>query len=91
VLFLVNVFRRTWRLAVLSFGLMVFSAFVIGGAWPLTVQRFQVEPTQDVKESEFIARNIEATLGAYGLDEVDRALDDLREGRVSGSLVVRAG
>jgi propanol-preferring alcohol dehydrogenase len=28
---------------------------------------------------------------AYGLDEVDRALDDLREGRVSGSLVVRAG
>jgi propanol-preferring alcohol dehydrogenase len=27
----------------------------------------------------------------YGLAEVDRALDDLREGRVSGSLVVRAG
>jgi propanol-preferring alcohol dehydrogenase len=38
-----------------------------------------------------VARNLglAPSITEYGLDEVDRALDDLREGRASGSLVVR--
>ncbi|MDH4159102.1 MAG: UPF0182 family protein, partial [Actinomycetota bacterium] len=72
VLFLVNVFQKTWRLAVLSLGLMVLSAFIIGGIWPLIVQQFQVDPTEDVKESPYIERNIEATLDAYDLSDIQK-------------------
>ncbi len=40
-----------------------------------------------------LARNLRLapSVTEYGLDEVDRALGDLREGRASGSLVVRVG
>jgi propanol-preferring alcohol dehydrogenase len=40
-----------------------------------------------------IARNLRLgpSVTEYGLDEADQALDDLREGRASGSLVLRAG
>jgi uncharacterized membrane protein (UPF0182 family) len=70
-LFFINTFRGTWRLAVLSLGLMVLSALAIGGIWPEIVQRIQVSPTQNVKESPFIQLNIDATLDAYELDEVE--------------------
>ncbi len=70
-LFFVNVFRGTWRLAVLSLGLMVLSALAIGGIYPQVVQQIQVGPSENTKESPFITRNIEATLQAYGLDQID--------------------
>lgn len=71
VLFFANTFRGTWRLAILSLGLMVLSALAIGGIYPLIVQRIQVAPTENTKESPFIERNIEATIEAYGLDGVE--------------------
>jgi uncharacterized membrane protein (UPF0182 family) len=69
-LFFVNVFRTSWRLAVLSLGLLVLSALAIGWIYPTFVQRLTVNPTQDVKEAPFIERNIEATRAAYGLDSI---------------------
>jgi hypothetical protein len=66
-LFFVNIFRHTWRLAVLGLGLLVLSAVAIGMVYPGIVQRLQVNPTQDVKEAPFIERNIEATREAYGV------------------------
>ena len=70
-LFFINVFRRTWRLAVLSLGLLVLSAVAIGWIYPSVVQQLQVDPTEDVKEAPFIERNIEATRAAYGLDGIE--------------------
>jgi len=69
-LFFVNIFRRTWRLAVLSLGLLVLSSLAIGWIYPSVVQRLQVVPTEDVKEAPFIERNIEATRAAYQLDGI---------------------
>ena len=71
VLFFINVFRKSWRLAVLSLGLLVLSSVAIGWVYPSLVQQLSVKPTEDVKEAEFIQRNIDATRTAYGLDEVE--------------------
>lgn len=71
VLFFVNVFRRTWALPIIGFGLMVLSAVLIGGLYPAIVERFQVKPNQQAKEAKYIERNIQATRDAYGIDKVE--------------------
>ena len=70
LLFFANVFRRNWTLPVLSVGLLFLSSILIGGLWPSLVQQLQVRPNELAKESPYIARNIESTRAAYGLDEV---------------------
>ncbi|MFL6288435.1 MAG: UPF0182 family protein, partial [Actinomycetes bacterium] len=70
-LFFVNVFRKSWRLAVLSLGLLVLSALAIGWIYPTFVQGVTVKPTQDVKEAPYIQRNIDATRAAYALDSIE--------------------
>lgn len=81
VLFFANVFRRNWTLPVLSVGLLVLSSILIGGLWPSLVQQLQVKPNEQVKESPFIARGIENTRAAFGLDGVEveqyRAVEDI--------------
>ncbi len=71
VLFFATLWRRTWQLPVIGFGLMVLSAILIGGLYPAIVQKFQVEPNEQTKEQEYIAKNIEATRKAYGIDGVE--------------------
>ncbi len=70
VLFVVAAFRGNWILPAAGVGLMVVSAVVVGGIYPAVVQRFQVDPNAVEAESPFIQRNIDATLAAYGLDDV---------------------
>ena len=48
----------------------MLSAILIGGIWPMIVQRFQVKPSEPNKEGQYIARNIIATRDAYGLNDV---------------------
>ncbi|MDO5495188.1 MAG: UPF0182 family protein [bacterium] len=69
VLFLVAAVRGDWRIPVTGLALMVVSSLVVGVAYPAIVQRFTVDPNAVERESEFIQRNIAATLHAYGLDE----------------------
>jgi uncharacterized membrane protein (UPF0182 family) len=66
-IFFANVRIRNWRLPAIAFGLMVGSAIVIGGIFPLLVQQFSVRPSEADKESPYIARNIAETRLAYGL------------------------
>lgn len=70
LLFFGNVVRPGWMLPVLGFGLLILSAILLGGIWPLVVQRLQVKPSEADKEAPFIQRNINATRTAYGLDSV---------------------
>lgn len=51
--------------------LWVAVAITGGLIYPATVQRFEVEPNELVKEREYIQRNIEATRYAFGLDEIE--------------------
>ncbi|MGQ0842951.1 MAG: UPF0182 family membrane protein [Sporichthyaceae bacterium] len=67
VLFFANIWRRTWMLPGIGFGLLVLSAVLIGTAYPAIVQQFQVRPSEANKEAPYIDRNIKATRMAYGL------------------------
>ncbi|MEU7701473.1 UPF0182 family protein [Streptomyces sp. NPDC015492] len=69
VLFFATLWRRTWQLPVIGFGLMVLSAVLIGGLYPAIVQKFQVQPNEQAKEAEYIKKNIDATRKAYAIDE----------------------
>ncbi|GAA2456391.1 UPF0182 family protein [Streptomyces mauvecolor] len=68
VLFFATLWRRTWQLPVIGFGLMVLSAILIGGLYPAIVQKFQVQPNEQAKEAPYIQKNIDATRKAYGID-----------------------
>ncbi|MFE2496455.1 UPF0182 family protein [Streptomyces scopuliridis] len=71
LLFFATLWRRTWQLPVIGFGLMVLSAILIGGLYPAIVQKFQVQPNEQAKESPYIKKNIDATREAYGIDSAD--------------------
>lgn len=66
-LFFANVWRRTWMLPGIGFGLLVLSAVLIGGVYPAIVQQFKVRPSEVSRETPYIDRNIKATRDAYGL------------------------
>jgi uncharacterized membrane protein (UPF0182 family) len=42
----------------------------MGMIWPTIVQRFQVNPDEPDKESSYIAKNIDATRKAFGIEDV---------------------
>ncbi|WP_394813518.1 UPF0182 family membrane protein [Streptomyces hazeniae] len=69
VLFFATLWRRTWQLPVIGFGLMVLSAILIGGLYPAIVQKFQVEPNEQAKETPYIKKNIKATRDAYNIND----------------------
>jgi uncharacterized membrane protein (UPF0182 family) len=69
VMFFVNIVRRGMMLPGVGFGLLVLSAILVGGVYPLLIQQFQVRPNELAKETPYIARNIAATRTAYGVDK----------------------
>ncbi|MFG3096590.1 UPF0182 family protein [Streptomyces sp. NPDC048202] len=68
LLFFATLWRRTWQLPVIGFGLMVLSAVLIGGLYPAIVQKFQVQPNEQAKEAPYVQKNLKATREAYGID-----------------------
>nr|WP_276319536.1 UPF0182 family protein [Cellulomonas endophytica] len=71
VVFVVSAIRGAWRLPLIGVGIMVVAGVALGGIYPAVVQRLQVNPNQQDFEAPYIQRNIDATLDAYGLDEVE--------------------
>ena len=71
VLFVVAAYRGTWRLPGSGIAVTVVAALVLGMAYPALIQQFRVRPNQRTLEAPYIQRNIDATLEAYGLDDVD--------------------
>ncbi|MFI7581670.1 UPF0182 family membrane protein [Kocuria kalidii] len=71
ILFLVASFIGRWRLPVIGTAMLLVVAVVAGGIYPWIVQRFQVTPTEQALESQYIQRNIELTRMAYELDETE--------------------
>ena len=73
VLFVVAAFTGRFRLPLVGTAVLVITALVVGAAYPYIVQQYQVKPSERTLESEYIARNIEMTREAYGLDAVQVA------------------
>ncbi|MBG0852624.1 UPF0182 family protein [Streptomyces spinoverrucosus] len=67
LLFFSTIWRRTWQLPLIGFGLMVLSAILIGGLYPAIVQKFQVQPNEQAKEAPYVEKNLKATREAYGI------------------------
>lgn len=70
-LFFVNIWRRGMMLPGVGFSLLVLSAILVGGVYPLLIQQFQVRPNEAAKEAQYITRNIKATRQAYGVDKAE--------------------
>ena len=81
VLFIVNIFRRGWTLALVSVAAWIVVSIAAGTIYPAFVQRFSVEPDERNKETEYIRYNLEATKAAWMLDDIEvrefGAADDL--------------
>jgi len=94
ILFIVTAFTGKWRLPVIGTALLLVSALVLGVGYPWAVQQFQVRPDEKTLESEYLARNIEATRAAYGIDgvEVERydAVTDAEPGALRNDAVTTA-
>jgi uncharacterized membrane protein (UPF0182 family) len=67
LMFFSTFFRPGAMLPGMAFGLLVLSAILIGGVFPLLIQTFHVKPNEADKESKYIGRNIAATRQAYGV------------------------
>jgi uncharacterized protein len=70
LLFIWNIWRRGWILPIIAVGLWGFVSIVIGTIYPAGVQRFRVGPNEFQSEQPYIARNIQATRGAFDLASV---------------------
>ncbi len=71
LMFLSVIWTRSWRLPVVGTVLLLVVAIVIGGIFPALIQSLRVRPSEKSLESPYLARNIEATRAAYGLDRVE--------------------
>ncbi|WP_242608730.1 UPF0182 family membrane protein [Actinomadura formosensis] len=67
-MFFGNLLRRGMMLPGVGFTLLVLSAILLGGVYPLLIQQFQVKPDELAKERQYIERNIKFTRAAYGVD-----------------------
>ena len=65
-----GVLNGGWRVPTFAVGLWVIVGIVGGLIYPSFVQSFQVDPNELEKEEKFIARNIEGTRRAWGLDQI---------------------
>jgi uncharacterized protein len=70
VLVLVGLFRGGLILPAFALALWLVVA-VTSNVYPALVQRFVVQPNELSKEQTYLARNIEMTRWAYGLDQID--------------------
>ena len=85
-LFLVAAFRGTWRLPTIGVVVTVVAALVIGGAYPALIEQFRVRPNARSLNAPYIQHNIDATLEAYGLDELDYQTYDATTSAQPGQL-----
>ena len=67
----VSAFRRGIVLPTAAFGVWVVAVIAVLVIYPAGVQRFRVQPSELVRETPFIERNIKSTRQAYGLDQIE--------------------
>ncbi|WP_141921748.1 UPF0182 family membrane protein [Haloactinospora alba] len=71
LLFFANIYFKNIMVPIVSLGLLVLSAILVGGVYPAVVQQFTVSPNEQRLERPYIADNIEYTRQAYGIDDTE--------------------
>lgn len=69
-LYLVTIRTGRWRLPLVASALWLVVLIVGGLVYPALVQSLVVRPNQEEREAPFIARNVDATRVAMGIDDV---------------------
>jgi uncharacterized membrane protein (UPF0182 family) len=86
LLFVFAAFFGRWRLPILGTAILVVSSLVLGNLYPWLVQNFQVGPNERTLEAPYIQRNIEATIEAYGLADIETIAYDAKTTADAGAL-----
>lgn len=71
LMFLAVIVKADWRVPLIGVILMIVSGLVVGSLYPALIQKFKVDPNAQELEAPFIQRNIDATLVAFGIDDVE--------------------
>ena len=71
VLFIVNIFRPGWSLALVAVGSWLVVAIAAAAIYPAIIQRLQVTPQPLERETPYIEHSIKFTRAAWGLDQVE--------------------
>jgi len=71
IILFISLFRKNYKFLVYGLGLWLITSIIFGNIYPGFVQRFQVEPNEIAKESKYIKYNIDMTLKAYNLNNID--------------------
>ncbi|WP_256840966.1 UPF0182 family membrane protein [Ornithinimicrobium cryptoxanthini] len=71
LLFLSTIWTHNWRFPLIGLAGMIVIALLVGGAYPALIQELRVKPSEAQLEEPFIQRNIESTLAAYGLNDIE--------------------
>jgi uncharacterized membrane protein (UPF0182 family) len=69
-LLVANIWLKGWVLPALGVGLWAFLSVVVGAIYPAFIQKFRVQPAENVLEHPYLARNMQATRTAYALNKV---------------------
>lgn len=77
---------KRWRPAMVAIAAVAVVGIVATTVYPALMQRFKVDPNAAELESTYIQRNIDATLDAYGLADVETQQYDARTDVEAGQL-----
>src|SRR6478735_4884998 len=86
VLFIVAAVIGRWRLPVIGTAMLIITSILAGGVYPWVIQQFQVRPSEQTLESQYIQRNIDNTRKAYGLDGIQETRYDATNTASTGAL-----
>ena len=81
-----NAWRVKWSVPGIALGLLVVSAMILTAVYPWGIRYFVVKPNEPDLERPWIANNIEATRGAFGIDSLQisdyEAVDSVSAGQL---------
>src|SRR6056297_345161 len=77
---LISLFKKNYKLLAWGLGLWIVTSLIFGGLYPSFVQRFQVEPNEIARERPYINHNIQMTLDAYDLNDIQTTDFDVEDG-----------
>lgn len=80
VIVFIETLRGHLRPIAISLGVLVGASAVIGGIYPVLVQKFQVEPNEFSREQPYLEYNVAATRYAYDLEKVRHTESLLKSG-----------
>jgi uncharacterized membrane protein (UPF0182 family) len=89
ILFIVNIFRPGWTLALVAVGSWLVVAVAAAAIYPAIIQRLQVTPQPLAREAPYIQNSLTFTRAAWGLDDVEvrgfPASDDLEASSIEAN------